>query len=70
VAEATMVMKKATTPAIMIKSTGRIRSVTNAIRWSILQHIVERIQTPMMMTTALQQQRLTVSRSYRRTSSP
>jgi hypothetical protein len=67
VAEATMVMEKAMTPALMIKSTGSIRSVTNATRWGILQHIAERSQTPMMMLTALQQRRLTVSRSYRRT---
>jgi hypothetical protein len=39
VVEATMVMEKAMTPALMIKSTGRIRSVTNATRWGILQHI-------------------------------
>jgi hypothetical protein len=53
--EATMVMEKAMTPALIIKSTGRIRSVTNATRWGILQHISERSQTPMKMTIALQQ---------------
>jgi hypothetical protein len=68
VVEATMVMEKAMSPALMIKSTGRIRSVTNATIWGILQHIAERSQTPMMMTMALQQRRLTVSRSCRRTS--
>jgi hypothetical protein len=40
-----MVMEKAMSPALMIKSTGRIRSVTNATRWGILQHIAEISQT-------------------------
>jgi hypothetical protein len=54
VVEAKMVMEKAMSPALMITSTGRIRSVTNATRWGILQHIAERSQTPMNMTIALQ----------------
>jgi hypothetical protein len=65
-----LAMENAMTPALMIKSTGMIRSVTNATRWGILQHIAERSQTPMMMTIALQQRWLTFSRSDRRPSSP
>jgi hypothetical protein len=42
VVEATMVMEKAMSPALMIKSTGRIRSVTNITIWGILQHIAEK----------------------------
>jgi hypothetical protein len=54
VVEVTMVMEKAMSPALMIKSNGRIRSVINATRWGILQHIAEISQTPMKIKIALQ----------------
>jgi hypothetical protein len=41
VVEAAIAMEKAMSPALMMKSTGRIRSITNTTRWGILQPIVE-----------------------------